>query len=472
MCVAVAPASAPAKSLRVKAHPSLFPKFRRSVHYYVSRCGRKHPLGLSVRPGSGETISLGRRGHRRSRAFHVALRRRESQETSLVSRRHGRSASYYVRCLPRKFPPWSVRTRGPRQAGFYVIAPAETKYAAVFDTNGVPIWWMRADTIPFDAKLLPNNHIAFSRHRTGERFGVYRSDGWEEHTLTGRLVGIRRTVGSPTDHHDMQPLANDDWLMISYRRRDHADLRPYGGPRDATVIEPVVQEVDRRGKVTWQWSARNRISPKEQGPLLAPPVPMPDGTQAYDLMHLNSVQFHGNRLLVSCHAMDAVYDVDRSTKQIVWKLGGTQTPQRLMTIGDPNEGRFLFGGQHNARMLPDGTVTVFDNATGLDRPPRAARYRIDEKSGTAQLLESLPKPKPVRRSAFGGSATRLPGGHWVVSWGGMRYVDELTARGKQALSLTFKGGIFSYKVDTIRRGVLTRARLRRAMNAMPWRLRG
>ena len=83
-------------------------------------------------------------------------------------------------------------------------------------------------------------------------------------------------------------------------------------------------------------------------------------------------------------------------------------------IGDPFA--YTFGGQHDARLLPDGTLTVFDNRTDLGSPPRAVRFRIDETAGTATLLNSISDPN-VPASQCCGSARRLANGDWLIDWG-------------------------------------------------------
>jgi hypothetical protein len=458
---------AAARTLSVAARPGLYPAFNPGIHDYVSRCGKTHRLRLSVTPADGGTAAVNA-GKARSAPFRVHLRVRSGRRTVVVSRGQGRTARYHVRCLPRRFPHWTTTRNGRTQAAFYLVTPSPSRFVAMFDSNGVPIWWTRASTVPFDAKLLANDHVAWSRHHTGERFGVRRSgSGYEEHTLRGRFLRVRRAVGSPTDHHDMQPLRNGHWVMISYRRRNGADLRPYGGPRNAKVIDAVIQEVDRRGRVRWQWSSRHRISPREQGPKLVDPVRMPDGTKAYDLLHLNSVQVHdhGRRLLVSVHATNAVYDIDRRTKKIVWKLGGTKTPQRLKPLGDTHPAHELLGHQHDARILPDGTVTVHDNGTGLSRPPRALRFRIDKRARTATRIEDIAPESYIKVSGFGGSARRLPHGNWVISWGGTTVVSEVAPSSRVLFALRFARGVFSFKAAPIMPGVVTRGRLRRAMDA-------
>jgi class 3 adenylate cyclase len=64
-----------------------------------------------------------------------------------------------------------------------------------------------------------------------------------------------------------------------------------------------------------------------------------------------------------CHIpsldLNAVFDIDQRSGNILWKLGGSATPESLRITNDPvfTNGSH-FGGQHDARLLPDGTVTL------------------------------------------------------------------------------------------------------------------
>ena len=131
---------------------------------------------------------------------------------------------------------------------------------------------------------------------------------------------------------------------------------------------------------------------------------------------------------------------------------------------DPYAGPTLFGGQHDARVLPDGTIALHDNGTGRSRPPRAVRYRVDEDLGSATLLEDVRDPR-IDNSNFAGGARRLPGGHWVVSWGGTPLTTELTKLGKVVFRLKLPDDFYSYRTFPVKRGQVTRAQLRRAMDA-------
>jgi hypothetical protein len=110
-------------------------------------------------------------------------------------------------------------------------------------------------------------------------------------------------------------------------------------------------------------------------------------------------------------------------------------------------------------------VTMFDNGSLRDRPPRAVEYRIDTAKGTARLVNAVDFRR-VKESTCCGGARRLPGGHWAVSWGNNPYAGELTAGGKQVLTLRFSGGRHSYRIDPVLSGRLSRSALRRGMDAM------
>jgi hypothetical protein len=170
---------------------------------------------------------------------------------------------------------------------------------------------------------------------------------------------------------------------------------------------------------------------------------------------------------MSLRHTNAVYRFNRATGAIQWKLGGTPRAESLQVVGDPaftsGTGTSGFGGQHDARMQPDGSLTLHDNGSSRNRPPRAVRYRIDAAAKTATLVETITDPL-VPSSACCGSARKAAGGNWVASWGMNRIVTELTPAGTRVFKLTLPATVFSYRAVPVEKGVLSRATLRIAMN--------
>ena len=410
---------------------------------------------------------------KKARAGHysVAIRLKANQGTRFVLRTNGRSSTHYVRCLPPDFTNWKATRYGPTQAQWYLmtpIGPGSSRYVAISDSNGVPVWWTRTAHPPFDASLLRNGNLAWCRY-LGGKFAVTSYERYEIRRLDGSLVRRLRIVGTSTDMHELQELPNGNFLLVGYKARTGVDLRAYGGPASSKVYDGYIQEITPSGRKVWDWNSKDHIDLSETADwwpsLIQQQQQSPARNRYYDIVHINSVEPDGDSLILSFRDLDAVYKINRSTGAVEWKIGGTHRPESLNIVGDPAYGGTTFGGQHDARVLPDGTVTVFDNGTQRDRPPRAVRYRLNEGARTATLLEQITDPEAFR-SGYAGSARKLPGGNWVVSWGGTTLVTEASPSGQRLLRLSLLNSHYSYRAFPIPFGRLSPGALRKAMDKM------
>jgi Arylsulfotransferase (ASST) len=463
--LAAALMASPAQAaVHLSTDPGLYPKFKRGITDYVVRCVPDDPLVLFVRATGGEKAAV---GHHRARGgeYVVTLHRRAGGGVTV----HGRDSSYHIRCLPRDFPKWSATRRSRPQSQWYVLTPIGPRisgYVAFFDSRGVPVWWRRSTSYgPWDGKLLSHGQVAWTRY-LGDPFGLESDEAYEVRRLDGSRVRTVRAVGNPTDTHDMQRMRNGHYLVITYRKRRGVDLRAYGGPADGTVYDGEIQELDAHDRVVWRWNSRDHIDLSETGRwwvgFTDDHTDKPLDQRTYDLVHLNSVEPDGNGFVVSARHLDAVFRIDRRTGNVRWKLGGTHTSKSLRVTNDPLKDLPL-AGPHDARLYRGGTVTVYDNGTNEDRPPRAVRYRIDTGHRTAKLVESVADPT-VHESGFAGSARKLPGGNWVVCWGGSPLVTEQKPSGRRVFGIFFHGDHYSYRAVGIPRGRLSARRLRGAMD--------
>jgi hypothetical protein len=190
-----------------------------------------------------------------------------------------------------------------------------------------------------------------------------------------------------------------------------------------------------------------------------------EGKTAYDLIHMNSVMYAGPNLVFSGKDVNAVYAVRRSTGKVVWKLGGTHRSESLRVRSDPF-GRAPLAAQHDARVWPDGTLSVHDNGEFQHaRVPRTVRYRIDTRRRTATLVEDV-RDRRLGASYCCGSGTRLPGGRWLISWGANSLITELDARHRPSFTIRLPDELFSYRVQGVAPGVVSRDALRAGMDAM------
>ena len=215
--------------------------------------------------------------------------------------------------------------------------------------------------------------------------------------------------------------------------------------------------------MAWSWRSSDHVALEETTfPLDA--IDVPDGDRTvYDLIHLNSLQSDGNGVIVSARHLDAVLRIRRADGGIDWKLGGTPRAESLDFLAGAF-GPGGFGGQHQARRLADGSLTVHDNGMLRGRPPRALRLTIDPLARTAHVVERVTDARATDAFCCG-SAMRLPGGHWLMSWGASPLITELTGAGRPVLTLRLARG-FSYRAYPVPAAQLSREALRAGMNAM------
>ena len=363
--------------------PTLFPSFSPSVHDYTVRC-HDRPVRVRLHASGEWRIAIG----------HDQLRPGDFRETvplssgltfTVSAKRTGypRIHRYRVRCLPSDFPAYSFVRHGLAQPKYYSVdasffIPFGERYSIIFDSHGVPIWWLH--TAARGTRVLPGGDILwFDRPE-------YQ---WEVHTLDGSLVRTLPAVGQTADLHDLQPTSDGGYLLGAYVTQSGVDTSPYGGSADADVMNTELQQISPGGELAWDWRSQDHISLAETGRWW--PHVIDTATDGYDILHWNSIEPDGGSVIASFRNLDAVYKIKKSTGDIVWKLGGTTTPESLKVKGDPR--RHPLGGQHDARLLPDGTLTLFDDRTELaSSAPRAVRYRINQKTQTATLLESISDP--------------------------------------------------------------------------------
>ncbi len=436
--------------------PSLFPKFAPKIHDYVVRCNNQ-PVTIQGHTSEGWEMRIGKRPfHSGDFSEVVPLGAGQAFKVSVRRVRTTQLYPYYVRCLPNNFPKYTFTRYAPVSPQYFSVDRAFSCiarcYGIIFSKHGVPMWWVNTPT--WATRVLLNGSIlSFERSLSPGRWGTYGLNGRISRTFDG--------VGVVPDAHDLRLLPDGSHLIGAYVKQANVDTSAFGGSRGATVINAALQQVGPQGRLIWGWRSQHHISLAETGRHW-PRVIRP-GPRRYDLVHWNSIEPASNSVIASFRHLDAVYKIEKSIAgNIAWKLGGTRTPESLMVRNDPR--RYTFGAQHDARLLPDGTLTVFDNRTYLDNQrPRAVRFRIDEGSGTATLLQSITDPA-VSSSGCCGSARRLGNGDWLIYWGGpSNLTGGYRPNGQRTFTLRIHG---SYRAEPVPHGVLSAQELRQGMNTM------
>jgi hypothetical protein len=454
------PPDDPPGAATITTAPALFPAFKTSVPDYVVRCAGQ-PVTVSVDAPAGTTVSVAG-GPASSGQFDTSVTRAVGQRFTLVVDTNGTVTSHNVRCLPGDFPAWSAQHTGTTAAEFYVteaIAGAGVlNYPVVFDTNGVPVWWGPKATLNYAFPI-------------GSTIAWNTSGGFQQHALDGSLLDTYDTVGNTHDPHDIIFLDNGDYVVVTATPKSGVDLSSWGGPSSATIVDHIVQEVRPDRTVAWSWRASDHISVDETtAGFRASEIAR--GGPTYDPFHWNSIERDGDGFVLSFRHDDAVYRIDQATGAIDWKLGGTTTPQSLTVAGDPEfapNGGGGFGGQHDARIAADGTLSLYDDGTNRARPARGVVYTLDLTNRTATLVRAVADPSETAVACCG-SFRPLPNGNYVFGWGSNPTkapdVSEETRFGVRVFSLNFtQSGSFVYRAIPLLPGQITRAQFVAGMDA-------
>jgi Arylsulfotransferase (ASST) len=321
-----------------------------------------------------------------------------------------------------------LRRRAGRAPGYLVLNTGwdderpRPDGALIADDRGQPVWFLsrRPGRKVFD--------VAVQRYR-GEPVITY----WEGRFAAGwgygtyvvldrsyrEIARIRASGGNRADIHDMQLTDEGTALVASY------NLVRRNGP----VLDNVIQEIDvATGRLLFEWHSVGNVGLSESHDRR-------QRGEMFDYLHLNSVEeAPDGDLLVSARNTCALYEIDRTTGAINWRLGGKRSDFRLGA-------GVRFCRQHDARWAEDGVITLFDNriAAPTERgQSRAIKLSVDERRRRVSLLRGYKHPAELGVPNKGG-ARMQPNGNLLVAWGAVPAVTEFTRRGDIVFDARFAG---------------------------------
>lgn len=462
---------ASASALTVSATPSNYPAFSSTISDYVIRgCPTTGGVSVNVTTDPGDSVSVDNQAPQTG-TFTATANVTTGQEFTIVETSGTTTVgTWYMRCLPSDFPDFTSSVTGTPQAQFFLTAlakPGATEgYVAFFDDNGVPVWWYPTSQYVSFANI-DSGYVAWTTAVPSTGGDQYLGEPIPVVTLSGKQVGTITSPDGAPDVHELQSLGGGDVLVIVDEDKCCTDLSSWGSgfPANATIVDPVIEELSPQGTVLWSWDALAHLNPvTETAPQWYSFIQQTGSP--YDVFHMNSVSYLNGSLLVSFRHLDAIFGISKSTGKIFMKIGGSKDPQSYTVANDPVfSAGGSFCGQHDARIVSATTITVHDNGTGCGRAPRAVEYSLNTSAKTATLVTSLTDPR-APSSGCCGSARLLPGGDWVIDWGENPLFTELTASGTPVYTVNWTdSGAFAYRVTPILPGTYTAAQLRAGMNA-------
>jgi hypothetical protein len=235
------------------------------------------------------------------------------------------------------------------------------------------------------------------------------------------------------DDHDIIVDSNDNYWFIRYPLYSCSEFPIHCGDNFKPIqvkelASCIITQIDKSGNILYNWDALEHLPLSElrydkwakTGDIF-PSKEFSEIAAFSDPYHCNSVEVSqdGEFFMISLRHTDAVYNIRKSTGEVVWKLGGKFWPGKSLTVEQSKDfgGADLFSGQHDARFITPTVVSVFDNSTGLDRPARGFIFTIDELNKSATVDAVMNDPTGFSSNCTG-SFRILPGSDfWIAGWG-------------------------------------------------------
>lgn len=322
-------------------------------------------------------------------------------------------------------PPWDRLEPGPlgvrryerdrAEEGYTLFCPGQSNLVLLIDPGGMVVhfWPVRRSHL---VELLPNGRLL------ADEWGS--SPGLRELTPDGEVTW--RWDGPY--HHDFHYLDQGDRVvLLTHRTEEPMEGFFAAGERPTRVRNDVVLELDRDGRVVWEFNLGAHAL--ELAELAGLELPVRFGMQRTkdelvmlaqdDWTHTNTIEvlpenpvgasderFRAGNLLFSCRSLDTIGVIDLRSNRIVWAWG-------------PG----VLDGQHHPTMLPNGNLLVFDNGTYRG-------YSIVRELEPPEMKEVWTYQDPGGFfSPYRSGAQRLPAGNTLVCESDAGRIFEVTPDG-------------------------------------------
>ncbi len=258
--------------------------------------------------------------------------------------------------------------------------------------------------------ILPNGNLFYG--------GKIRDDTWDRFQSWKRFKGgvilevdwLGNVVWEHRDkdhHHDARRTNSGGALYLTVEPiSDNRISRVQGGvpgTDDHGMWADVIVEVDSTGNRVWEWHAAEHLDP------LVDIITFNDLRDEWS--HGNTVvPLDDNRVMFSFRNLSTVGIIDKTTGNIVWKIGYETLAQ-----------------QHDPSMLPNGNILIFDNGSHRQKIAMPSSRVIEVNPNTKQIVWQYQDSPPFNFfSPYISGARRLANGNTLITEGNFGRMFQVT----------------------------------------------
>jgi len=226
--------------------------------------------------------------------------------------------------------------------GFTLFAPLGAKVVALIDMEGRTVHtWKTPYPVGLCGELLPDGNLIYSGYIGNGPLAELEGASGEllEVDWDGSVVWNYRDLHL---HHTFCRMPNGHTMVVRWVEipRNLATRVKGGIPqteRHGIMWGDCCQELNPRGKVVWEWLSYEHLDPEADA--ICPLCPRDQWTEADSCTVLPD-----GDILISFKRINTICLVEKATGDVKWKWG-------------PGE----LSHQHDARVLENGNILVFDN---------------------------------------------------------------------------------------------------------------
>lgn len=302
--------------------------------------------------------------------------------------------------------------------GYNLYVLHELTKAELFDEEGRVInsWQHQPGKMWANGELLPNGDFIVMGAGPCDLPGPLITDdsryiirfNWQ-----GEIIWKRKL----TAHHDVEVTPRDQLLTLTFERRIVPEIDP-----EVPVRDDRLTLLSHAGEVLESFSLYDVLSARpELFPLRKVPPTTWSEAPWIDLFHCNSIEWMHHEHLVS---RDPLYDLGNVLVCSRWQnrifIVNWERKELLWSWGN---GRL--SGPHDARVLENGHILVFDNGVGRKR---SRVLEVDPLSRKIVWRYKAPNPGDFH-TITRGSNQRLPNGNTLITNSDHGLVFEVTPGG-------------------------------------------
>jgi Arylsulfotransferase (ASST) len=257
-----------------------------------------------------------------------------------------------------------------------------------------------------------------------------------------QIATVRAGNGYRADLHEIL-LTPQGTAWIDAFDPIHMNLSSVHGSAHGILLDSIIEEVDiKTGLVMWEWHALGHI------PLQDSLNHVSSGEYPWDYVHINSISPElssvggqpGNVMLSSRNTW-TLYDVNMHTGGYNWLLGDGRHSTFKLGSG------VRFYWQHDAQFQPGGLISLFNNASDppKERESSGLLLRPDFSNHTVALVKRFTNPSKTLLASSQGDTLSLPGGDWLLGYGGLPNFTEFNSSGHVLLDGTLGKNVQDFR---------------------------